>query len=53
VPLIVNNESRGRFYYYQTSSNYKIPAFMISHPSSSQFDYSWYGFIQEALRKIS
>ena len=43
------DESGGKFYYYETS-NKKIPAYCIKHPSAA-LSYGWHDYIQEAINK--
>lgn len=41
----------GKLYYYNSSSNKKIPAFRIYHPSSSYFSYEFTKYLSEALNR--
>ena len=49
--ISVDSATRGRLYYYSIDSK-KIPAYMINHPSSSKFDYSWTHFMNKAIEVI-
>jgi len=49
--ILYNGINRGPFYYY-SSGDKKIPGFMINHPSSSKFDYSWYESFKEVLEMV-
>ncbi len=49
--VIVDNIHGGPFYYY-TIDQKKTPIYMVNHPSSSAFNYSWHLFIKKAIEMI-
>ncbi|MBW8331138.1 MAG: hypothetical protein K0M40_03880 [Prolixibacteraceae bacterium] len=49
--IIIDNSNGGKFYYY-TLDEKKTPIYMINHPSSSAFNYSWHKFMQKAIELV-
>lgn len=49
--VVVDNIKRGAFYYYTIDQN-KTPIYMVHHPSSSSFNYSWHPFINKAIEML-
>ncbi|HEY3370611.1 MAG TPA: hypothetical protein VGK10_07175 [Prolixibacteraceae bacterium] len=47
----IEDGDRGRFYYY-TIDEKRIPIYMVNHPSSSAFNYSWHPFMNKALEMV-
>jgi len=46
--ISVENVNSGRLYYYSIDKN-RIPIYMVNHPSSSAFNYSWHTFMNKAV----
>lgn len=44
----IENSNSGALYYY-TIDEKRIPIYMVNHPSSSAFNYSWHPFMAKAL----
>lgn len=47
----IENVDGGRFYFY-TIDEKRIPIYMVNHPSSSAFNYSWHPFMNKALEMV-
>lgn len=46
--ILIENVKGGRLYYY-TIDEKKIPIYMINHPSSSAFNYSWHPYMNKVI----
>jgi len=49
--ITIENVKGGRLYYY-TINEKKIPIYMVNHPSSSSFNYSWHPFMKNVIDMI-